>query len=312
MAGYLFVHFIGEEKDGEQIYFALSRDGLHWQDLNGGAPVLRSHIGACGVRDPFPVRDPENGKIWLIATDLRIEAGAGWEAAEEAGSRDLIIWESQDLIHWSGERSCRVGIPEAGCVWAPEAVYDREKEAFFVFFASKVKREGETERKQRIYGTWTKDFRTFSETFLYFEKENHVIDTTITRQEDRYYRISKDETTKRLILEEAESLLGTYTRIASPTLDALAGVEGPEIYRLPDGETWCLIADRFQEDKGYLPMVTKKLGQEDFRILSPEEYDMGGVKKRHGGILQITQEEYDALLTRYGTGVPEGESGSRL
>ena len=42
--GYLFAHFIGEQKDGEQIYFSLSRDGLHWQDLNGGKPVLRREI----------------------------------------------------------------------------------------------------------------------------------------------------------------------------------------------------------------------------------------------------------------------------
>lgn len=60
MAGYLFVHFTGEHKDGEQIYFFVSRDGLHWTDLNGGKPVLYSHIGECGVRDPFPVKNPSN------------------------------------------------------------------------------------------------------------------------------------------------------------------------------------------------------------------------------------------------------------
>ena len=49
MAGYLFVHFTGEQKDGEQIYFSVSRDGLHWTDLNNGKPVLYSHIGECGV-----------------------------------------------------------------------------------------------------------------------------------------------------------------------------------------------------------------------------------------------------------------------
>lgn len=32
-----------------------------------------------------------------------------------------------------------VGIREAGCVWAPEAVFDEEEQAFLVFFASKVK-----------------------------------------------------------------------------------------------------------------------------------------------------------------------------
>ena len=105
MAGYLFVHFTGEQKDGEQIYFSVSRDGLHWTDLNDGKPVLYSHIGECGVRDPFPVKNPLNGRYYLIATDLRIEKGEGWQAAQERGSRDIIIWESEDLVHWEKERA---------------------------------------------------------------------------------------------------------------------------------------------------------------------------------------------------------------
>lgn len=86
MAGYLFVHFTGEQKDGEQIYFSVSRDGLHWTDLNDGKPVLYSHIGECGVRDPFPVKNPLNGRYYLIATDLRIEKGEGWQAAQSAAA----------------------------------------------------------------------------------------------------------------------------------------------------------------------------------------------------------------------------------
>ena len=96
MAGYLFVHFTGEQKDGEQIYFSVSRDGLHWTDLNNGKPVLYSHIGECGVRDPFPVKNPMNGRYYLIATDLRIEKGEGWQAAQR--------------YHYLGiRRSCALG-----------------------------------------------------------------------------------------------------------------------------------------------------------------------------------------------------------
>lgn len=299
MAGYLFSHFIGEEKDGEQIYFAVSRDGLHWKDLNAGMPVLYSHIGTCGVRDPFLVKNPRSGRNYLIATDLRIEAGKGWTCAQEQGSRDLIVWESQDLIHWSRERACTVGIPEAGCVWAPEAVYDMEKEAFLVFFASKVRKEGEQKGKHRIYAAYTKDFHEFSETFLYFEKEDDVIDTTILEGQGRYYRISKDETTKRLILESSEALLGQFVRIESPVLDALEGVEGPEGYLLPDGR-WCLMADQFQKGEGYLPMVTESLETGDFRILCRDEYKMGETRKRHGGVLRITDEKYGELVRAFG------------
>lgn len=296
MAGYLFAHFIGEEKDGEQIYFSLSRDGLHWKDLNSGRPVLYSRTGTCGARDPFLVRNMLNGAFYLIATDLRIEAGKGWKAAREEGSRSLIIWESKDLVHWGRERSCQVGIPEAGCVWAPEAVYDQDKKAFLVFFASLTKREGEAEGKHKIYAAYTEDFISFSETFLYMERENHVIDATILESGGRYYRVSKDETEKTLILEVSDSLLGEFVQIKSPVLSALKGVEGPEGYLLPNGRTWCLMADQFATGKGYLPMVTEDLATGDFRILTPEEYDLGANRKRHGGILKITDEEYERLL----------------
>ena len=75
--GYLFVHFTGEQPGGEQVYFSVSRDGMHWEDLNQGEPVLVSGIGEKGVRDPFILRNPLNGKYVIIATDLRIEAGKG-------------------------------------------------------------------------------------------------------------------------------------------------------------------------------------------------------------------------------------------
>ena len=296
MAAYLFAHFIGEEKDGEQVYFSISQDGLHWKDLNHGTPVLFSTIGTYGVRDPFLVRNPNTGIIYLIATDLRIEAGYGWKAAQEKGSRSIIVWETKDLIHWKKEYSYEIGIPEAGCVWAPEAVYDEEKEAFFVFFASKVKKQGEENGKQRIYAAYTKDFKKFSETFLYLEKEQDVIDTTILKSQGHYYRISKDEIHRKLILETADSLDGVFTRINSPVLDELEGVEGPEGYLLPDGKTWCLIADQFKGGKGYLPMLTENLASGNFKILSPEKYDMGKTIKRHGGVMEITDEEYTRLL----------------
>ncbi len=299
MAGYLFAHFTGEEKDGEQVYFSLSKDGLHFTDLKKGTPVLYSRTGTCGVRDPFLVRNPKEGKIYLIATDLRIEAGNGWKAASENGSRDLIVWETTDLVHWSKERGCTVGIPEAGCVWAPEAVFDKDRDKFLVFFASKVKESGDAEGKHRIYAAYTKNFKNFSKTFLYMERENHVIDTTILESGGRYYRVSKDETEKKLLLEVSDSLLGEFIQIDSPVLRELEGVEGPEGYLLPDGKTWCLIADQFASGRGYLPMVTSDLESGDFRILSPDEYDMGETRKRHGGVLRITDEEYQRLLSFY-------------
>jgi len=299
MAGYLFTHFIGEQKDGEQVYMAVSRDGLHWQDLSE-TPILRSSVGMQGVRDTFPVRDPETGKVYIIATDLRIEAGLGWGAAQFDGSRDLVVWESDDLIHWSREWAVTVGVPEAGCVWAPEAVYDEEKKEFFVFFASMVKSEGAEHPKQRIFGAYTKDFRQFSQTFQYIERDNHIIDTTILWHNGRYYRFSKDEVTKRIIMEVSDSLQGDFELVKSEVLEGLEWVEGPEGYLLPDGETWCLMVDCFGAGTGYLPMTTPSIGAVDFTVLKPDQYDFDKMKKRHGGVISITDEEYERLMAHFG------------
>ncbi len=300
MAGYLFVHFTGEEKDGEQVYFSLSRDGLYWKDLNNGKPVLVSGIGEMGVRDPFLVRDSKKGKYYLISTDLRIEAGKGWQAAQMEGSRSLIVWESEDLIHWSKERACMVGVPGAGCVWAPEAVYDEDKDAFLVFWASMIRLNDETESKQRIYASYTEDFRSFSEPFIFLEKENHVIDTTIIKSNSLFYRFSKDETTKRIILESSDELTGNYREISSPCLAEIKGIEGPECYLLPDGKTWCLIVDRFMEGKGYLPLISTDLENGDFQVLNDSQFDFGKSKKRHGGVIKIEDEEYKRLWEAFG------------
>lgn len=297
--GYLFVHFIGEQENGEQIYFSLSQDGLHWQDQNDGKPVLCSTIGEQGVRDPFIVTDDRRQKYYLIATDLRIGAGKGWDAAQYEASRDIIVWESSDLVHWEAPRSVTVGVEGAGCVWAPESIYDREKEQFFVFWASMVKLPGEDHAKQRIYGSYTKDFRDFTESFLYCEAPNHLIDMTIVEENGWYYRFIKDETTKTVHMDRSRNLMDRdFEKRYVEALDQLYGVEGPECYPLENGK-WCLIVDQFAAGKGYLPFVCSSLEQGDFEQVSFGDFDMGMTKKRHGGVLKLTKEEYDRVQTSF-------------
>lgn len=300
--GYLFVHFTGEDTaEGEQIYFAISEDGLHWTDCTEKEqPVLRTSLGEKGARDPFIIRDVQGRGYYLIATDCRIASGKGWEYAVVNGSHSILIWKSADLINWSEPHLVEVGIPEAGCVWAPEVVYDRKRENYFIFFASNVREAGEAEPKQRIYFTRTKDFEHFSETQKYIERDNHVIDTTIIEHEGLYYRYSKNETSKHIDIDVADDLeAAEFKPVESETLAQLFGVEGPEIYPLPEEGKWCLIVDRFMEGKGYLPLVTDNLASGEFRILTDDEFDMGINRKRHGGVLKLTGEEYKRIKDYY-------------
>lgn len=299
--GYLFVHFTGESEIGEQVYFAVSKDGLNWQDINQGKPVLTSKVGEKGVRDPFIIRSVEGDKFFIIATDLRIASEKGWGAAQYSGSRSLVIWESKDLVNWYEERIVEVGIPEAGCVWAPEAIYDRASGDYMVFWASMVKEAYESEAKQRIYCAKTKDFVSFTKAEKYIERENHVIDTTIVEQDEVYYRFSKDETTKNIRVDKSSDLFSrNFENVTMPVVEALQGVEGPAVFKFNDRDEWCLIVDQYAINGGYLPLVTKDLANGEFRVLDSSEYSLGENKKRHGSVLNITEEEYKALIEKWG------------
>src|SRR5579862_5322154 len=93
--GFLFVTFRGEAAPmTEQIYFAVSQDGRHWEALNGGEPVLISELGEKGVRDPFLIRSHDGKRFFILATDLSIHLNGDWTRAVHAGSKSIVIWES--------------------------------------------------------------------------------------------------------------------------------------------------------------------------------------------------------------------------
>lgn len=296
--GYLFVTFKGEQTPmTEQIYFALSKDGRQWEALNGGEPVLISRLGDKGVRDPYLFRSPDGKKFYIIATDLSINLTKDWGRAQTAASKDIIIWESTDLVHWSPPRKARVAADDAGCTWAPEATYDEKEKDYLVFWASKNRRDDFA--KQRIWAARTKDFRTFSEPFIYIEKPNHVIDTTIVREGGKYYRFSKDEETKAITMEVADELMGEWKDVPNFSLADLQGYEGPECYQLepPTDEkpgVWCLVIDQYSNGTGYHPFVTKDLASGQF---TPAPDFTFPFHFRHGSILPISEEEYTRLET---------------
>lgn len=297
---FLFAHFIGEQSpNGEQVYFSVSKDGLYFDDLNNGKPVLLSNVGEKGVRDPFIVNHPKTGIYYLFATDLSMHfRNHNWSEAVRTGSKDVIVWESCDLIHWTEPRAVTVGIPEAGCVWAPEAIYDKQKEAFLVFWASTVKEREDIDVKHHIYASYTNDFKYFSEPVIYIEKKQSVIDTTIIHTNQLFYRFTKDEESKCIILDKGQSLTDKFEPIYSAALHQQIGLEGPQCYPLPNGK-WCLIADRFAKGLGYVPFVIDDLDTGDMRMLSTEEYDFGETKKRHGSVVVITEKEYNLLKNTF-------------
>jgi hypothetical protein len=301
--GFLFVTFKGEQTPmSEQIYFALSKDGRNWRALNGDQPALVSRVGEKGVRDPYLLRAHDGKKFHLLATDLSINLNGDWGRAVSAGSRSIVIWESTNLVQWSEPRLMAVAAEDAGCAWAPEAVYDEEAGDYLVFWASTTKRDNFA--KHRIWAARTKDFKTFSAPFIYVEKPATVIDTTIVRDGGRYYRFTKDEEAKAITMEASEKLPGPWRDVPDFSLAHLRGYEGPECYLVETAvgdkpPTWCLILDYYSKGQGYQPFITHDLAGGQF---TPGDGFSFPFRFRHGSILPVSHGEYERIEAAFSKG----------
>jgi len=305
--GYLFVTFRGEATPvTEQIYFMVSQDGRDWQALNNADPVLVSTVGEKGVRDPFILRTPDNEKFYLIATDLSINlTHHDWARAQTAASQSIVVWESKDLVDWSEPRLVKVAPDNAGCTWAPEAVYDAERGEYMVFWASKTRDDNFS--KHRIWAARTQDFKSFGEPFVYIEKPNTVIDTSIIRENGRYYRFTKDEKVKAITMETSPHLMDGWQDVEGFSLADLTGYEGPTCFKIASAgddqpARWCLLLDWYSRGRGYQSYETTDLGSGDFVKGTPMKFPFQPV--RHGTVLPITQAEMARLVQKWGPEEP--------
>jgi hypothetical protein len=303
--GFLLTTFRDETTPmSEQIYMAISEDGRQWKALKDGEPVLVSDVGEKGVRDSFLIRSQDGTKVWLIATDLCVNRNRDWGRNTRAGSRSIVIWESNDLVKWSKPRLALVAADDAGCAWAPEAIYDEETGDYLVYWASTTKRDNFS--KQRIWAVRTKDFHTFDKPFVYVEKPNHVIDIHIARAGDTYYRFMKDDKDKSVSMASSKKLMGPWQEMEQFTAGKGKNFEGPICFQLKPATDaqrpqWCLLLDNVRDRIGrgafgYMPFISHDLstGQftpaTDFRFPYP---------LRHGSVLPVTTAELERLKSSY-------------
>jgi hypothetical protein len=197
-----------------------------------------------GVRDPYMIRGckadgSDSGKVWILATDLNTQNSkyggnltthtvGNWGTMSQKGSTSLFIYETEDWVHWT-RRYVDVGSEiGAGAAWAPEAIYNPEKDNYLVYWSCRVSTDGYT--RNRLYCNETSDFVTFGPTKMYEEEpfyENHTtasdgagnIDTSQLWVADEdgnpygtLYRLVKDEANNHVELMSADTVL-------DPTVD---------------------------------------------------------------------------------------------
>jgi hypothetical protein len=301
--GYLFTTFKGESTPiSEQIYFGLSQDGLRWDALSNANPVLISDVGEKGVRDSYLLRAHDGKKFFLIATDLCINLNKNWTRATHAGSKSIVVWESDDLVKWSAPWLLKVAADDAGCTWAPEAIYDDQTKDYLVYWASTTQRDNYA--KQRIWSTHTTDFKQASPAEILIDKAATVYDTDIVRAGSMYYRFSKDSGKKVITMETAEKLSGPWTEIPTPSLAGTQRFEGSAAFQFKspaDGklQPWCLMLD----NGGYKAFTTSDLTSGKFTASNETKFPFAF---RHGSVLPLSAEEYQRVKSAYASaGMPK-------
>lgn len=96
--------------------------------------MLKTMNFVCRVPDLESVNI--EGKFVILATDLSLSYGMpyqyenSWEKVSRNGSKCLVMWQSDDLIHWTDQKMVRLGDEHFGCLRAPDIIYD-PKESFF-------------------------------------------------------------------------------------------------------------------------------------------------------------------------------------
>lgn len=289
---FLFAYFY-HDREGEGFRLAWSADGYRFELLNNGQGYLDPVAGENKLmRDPTIIRD-ESGVFHLVWT-------TGWDGKTigYASSKDLLTWSEQKTLPVMAHE------PEAQNCWAPEILWVPEEKHFLIHWSTTiVGRHPETawtnrrpERNHRIYGTTTKDFETFSPTFLIYDAGYNVIDANYIPAADGtgdWLMFVKEEslspvTQKNIRLVRGRSTVGPWDR-ESPPLTGDYWAEGPAAIKV--GDEYRVYFDKHMINAIGMVRSRDLVHWEDVsdRIEMPAD-------ARHGCILEVPREVVERLI----------------
>jgi len=304
--GYLLVHFIeNPHEHNEKIYFSLSdgNDPMTWRRLG---MVVESTLGTGGVRDPHIVRDASN-RFHVVATDLRVwrPEGADWDQYRHRGSRDIVLWVSDDLISWGDARTATLAPDGAGMAWAPESTYDAQSGDHLVYWSSGLAAEGQGGKTgpSSILVSRTADYETFSEPEVYLQLPVGVIDMTVHITPTAVHRFAKQDDKApgswHVFHQRGSSFFADdfVTLCTDIGQDIAEHVEGPLVFKDNTQARWYLWLDQYATDQqGYRAFMTDDLESGEWTLV-PDFAVPANTK--HGAVLPLFRHEYDALTAHW-------------
>lgn len=283
--GYLFTYFINNSPEGEQLRFALSRDGFNWTPINCGEKVVDVDNVArwkC-IRDPHILRCEDGKTFYMVMTDMKCTEG--WSSND-----GMILMKSTDLVNWT---STAIDFPtvwpetfdrdKLKRVWAPQTIYDREAGKYMVYYS--MQEEG---KPLSIYYSYAnEDFTAITMPEKMYDVGFDILDADIIPTDTAYHMFLAG-----IWKVTAKNLKGPWSKLTKKRLQQTRrDAEGPGVFKFNGKDEYCLMYDCFR-DGMYQFCSSKDL--ENFKLVA-ETKTQGAFTPRHGTVIGITEEEYQRL-----------------
>lgn len=286
---YMFSYFMGNGEDG--LHLAYSYDGLKWEALNNNRSFLKPEAGKDKLmRDPCIIQGPD-GKFHMVWTVSWNEKGIGY-----ASSEDLINWSEQKYLPVMEHE------PQARNCWAPEVFYDKASKQYLIIWSTTIPGRfpdtesfGDDGYNHRMYYVTTRDFQTFSDTKLFYDKGFNVIDGTLMKDKGRYVLFLKDETRhpaeKNIRVATGRKLTGEYSRPSEP-ITGNYWAEGPTT-AIADGYIVVYFDKYIEHQMGAVRSKDLKKWEDISHMI---EFPKG---TRHGTVFMTTPAVLDKIKLHY-------------
>lgn len=308
---YLFAYFRNDAKstNGENIFYAVSKDGYNYESLNGGVPVASASQGTGHSRDPYIMKaqDGAEYKYYMVATDAN--------TTNNYNNTGLHTWGSNDLITWNELANPQFATNKGGgsktitnMCWAPEAIWDPVAGKYMVYFATN-EADSAANESAKIYYSYTTDFRTFSEKQLLFDPGYGVIDADITPYKNGYVMMYKKEASSGTGAKKVwytfktgkspSNSDGEYDAANAKVFESVTNTqaEGPQVFPISGTSSYGVLVDYFS-DGGFGFSYTSDF--ESYSKISADNCSINHLNPSHGCIIPISDMEYYKLSQAFG------------
>jgi hypothetical protein len=314
LAAYLLVYFTDETHG---LYMALSHDGYTFTDVNNGRPIMagRDLAEQKGIRDVHIMRGPD-GAFYLSMTDLHIFAqreglrDTEWERDGNTygwgNNRALIFMKSHDLVNWTHSifrlDQAFPELRDIGCAWAPETIWDTEKNKPMVYFTMRLKND-----KNRLYYAYADTAFTKLETkpelLFQYPVDVSYIDGDITKVGDKYHLFYVSHEKGAVIMQAVSDKINSgYVFDPAIVPTTKTACEAPNVWKRHGTDTYVVMYDAYRAKPNSLGFTEttdfvhfKELGLFNQGVMKATNFAL----PKHGAVISLTLPEAQALAAHW-------------